>query len=148
MLARARSWWMLPLAAMGLAAGCRGETGARVDFVSVEVESQPGHVSGYEVVVRVELETRSSMSHVAPHVKLLARCDGKSDDGQLFWMSLSDAQPGERKVDQTKLFSMGSLTEPARQCELTLALEPGPDGPAYFCYAGGKTAAGRCPDPR
>ena len=84
------------------------------------------------------------MPHVAPHVNVLAKCDGTSDDGKLFWMTLSNAGPGERKVDETRLFEVRGLPDEITRCEITLALDPGPDPPAYYCYAGGKVVAGRC----
>jgi len=84
------------------------------------------------------------MPNVAPSVKVLADCGGKTDDDDAFFNDLSNARPGERKVDESKLFGMEGLAGPPERCEITLSLERGATPPQRFCYRSGETTPGAC----
>lgn len=99
---------------------------------------------GTAISVEIELETATSMPHVAPHVDVSARCDGHSDAGTAFFMSLSKLEPGARVIDTAALFRMGELKQPPAKCEIALQLT-GSGKPEKFCYRDEKTVAGACP---
>jgi hypothetical protein len=115
-----------------------------VRYVSVDAHAAAAHVSGHELVVSIELETTSRMPHVAPHVIVAARCGAAVDQAQAFFMNLSRALPGDRKIDTVELFGVSSFATPPERCELTLSLSEGATPPQRFCFQGGKTTPGAC----
>jgi hypothetical protein len=84
------------------------------------------------------------MPHVAPHVTVAARCGSAVDEGKAFFMDLSRAMPGDRKIDTVRLFGVQSFNTPPARCELTLSLSEGVTPPARYCFQGGRTAPGAC----
>lgn len=99
---------------------------------------------GTAISVEIELETKTSMPHVAPYVDVSARCDGHSDSEKAFFMSLSNLDAGARVIDTAALFEMGELKQPPATCEFALQLT-GSGAPEKYCYRDGKTIAGACP---
>ncbi len=99
---------------------------------------------GTALTVEIELETKTSMPHVPPHVDVSARCEGHSDSAQAFFMSLSNLGSGARVVDTAELFEMGELKVAPKSCEITLQLTGG-GKPEKFCYRDDKTVPGGCP---
>lgn len=98
---------------------------------------------GTALTVEIDLETKTSMPHVAPHVDVSARCEGHSDSAQAFFMSLSNLGSGARVIDTAELFEMGELKAPPKSCEITLQLTGG-GKPEKFCYRDDKTVPGAC----
>ncbi len=135
-------------AAVAFAVGCADvqarEERPAVAFVSVEARPTRSHVFGTSLTVEIELETKSAMPHVAPHVIVAARCADASDDAWAFFQSLSNAQAGDRKVDSVELFRASTFDGDPGRCELTLSLSEGATPPQRYCYDHGTTRAGRC----
>lgn len=115
-----------------------------VRYVSVDAHAAKAHVSGHELVVSIELETTSPMPHVAPHIKVAARCGSAVDQEQAFFMGLSRAMPGDRKVDTVELFGVDTFDTPPDRCELTLSLSEGATPPQRYCFQEGRTTPGAC----
>jgi hypothetical protein len=116
-----------------------------VTYVSVEARPQRAHVRGTSLAVEIELEAKTVMPHVAPHVIVAANCDGQSSGEEwAFFSTLSRAQPGDRKIDTVEMFKVGALDEAPQRCELTLTLSRGATQPARYCYERGATRAGKC----
>ena len=115
-----------------------------VNYISVEARPSKAHVRGTSLSVEIEVEATSSMSNVAPHVIVAARCGSQTDQAQAFFMTLSRAQPGDRKVDTVELFGIGAFETAPERCELTLTLSKGATQPQRYCYEQGATHAGRC----
>jgi len=115
-----------------------------VTYVSVDARPSKAHVGGTSLTVEIEVEATSAMPHVAPHVIVAARCADQSDDEKAFFMTLSDARAGDRKVDSVELFGVGAFDEAPERCELTLTLSEGATQPQRYCYERGTTRAGRC----
>ena len=116
-----------------------------VRYLSVDAQPAPAHVRGHELAVSIELEVTSRMPHVAPHVVVAARCGTSTDDTKAFFMDLSNAEPGDRKVATVRLFEVRTLGAPPDRCELVLSLSEGATPPQRFCHQGGRTAPGPCP---
>lgn len=116
-----------------------------VRYIAVDAHAAPAHVSGHELAVSIELETTSRMPHVAPHVKVAARCGSAIDEGKAFFMDLSNARPGDRKVDTVRLFGVRSFDTPPDRCELTLSLSESASPPQRYCFQRGRTTSGPCP---
>lgn len=116
-----------------------------VRYIAVDAHATPAHVSGHELAVSIELETTSRMPHVAPHVRVAARCGSAIDEGKAFFMDLSNARPGDRKVDTVRLFGVRSFDTPPERCELTLSLSEGASPPQRYCFQRGRTTPGACP---
>jgi len=114
-----------------------------VRYLSVTTRAAPT-AFGYELSVTTELEVIGRMPHVAPHVKVDAACGNQTDTENAFFMDLSDAQVGDRKVSTAKLFGMRELPDAPGQCEFTLSLTEGATGPERFCYQNGATTPGKC----
>jgi hypothetical protein len=102
------------------------------------------YVMGTSLSVEIELEATSAMPHVAPHVIVAARCGNETDDERAFFMMLSRARRGDRKVDTVELFRVGAFETPPERCDLTLTLSEGATQPQRYCYEHGATRAGRC----
>jgi hypothetical protein len=116
-----------------------------VRYDLVEARIAPAHVSGLKLAVEIELEVTSPMPHVAPHIVVRARCGNAHDEGDAFFMDLSNARPGDRKLDTIDLFEMDSFQTDPDRCELTLSMsEGGATPPQRFCYEGGRTVPGAC----
>ena len=115
-----------------------------VRYVAVDAHVLAAHVSGHALAVSIELETTSRMPHVAPHIKIAARCGSAVDEGQAFFMDLSKAMPGDRKVDTVELFGVTSFDTPPDRCELTLSLTKGATPPQRYCFQAGRTTPGAC----
>lgn len=107
-----------------------------VRYVTVDAHVAAAHAGGHELSVSIELETTSRMPHVAPHIKAAARCGSAVDEGQAFFMDLSRAMPGDRKVDTVELFRVDSFDTPPDRCELTLSLTDGATLPQRYCFQG------------
>jgi hypothetical protein len=60
-------------------------------------------------------------------------------------MDLSNAMPGDRKVDAVQLFRVRSFDTPPDRCELTLSLSEGATPPQRYCFQGNRTTPGACP---
>lgn len=116
-----------------------------VRYLAVTAATAPAHAGGYEVTVSIELEVTSRMPHVAPHVNVHARCGPSVDEDRAFFMDLSNAVPGDHKVDSARLFSARSFEAPPPRCELTLSLSEGATPPQKYCLQDGRTTAGPCP---
>lgn len=116
-----------------------------VRYVAVDAHVVAAHVGGHELAVSIELETTSHMPHVAPYVGVAARCGSVIDEGKAFFMGLSRAMPGDRKVDTVALFGVQSFDIPPERCELTLSLSEGATPPQRYCFQGGRTTPGACP---
>ena len=115
-----------------------------VRYVTVDAHVAAAHAGSHELVVSIELETTSRMPHVAPHVSVAARCGSAVDQGQAFFMDLSRAMPGDRKVDTVELFRVTSFDTPPDRCELTLSLTKGTTPPQRYCFQAGRTTPGAC----
>ena len=115
-----------------------------VRYIAVDAHVTDAHVRGHELAVTIELETTSRMPHVAPHLKVAARCGSAVDQDQAFFMDLSRALPGDRKVDTVGLFGVNSFATPPDRCELTLSLTEGATPPQRYCFQGGRTTPGAC----
>lgn len=113
-----------------------------VKYTRVEAMPSRAHM-GHELVVHVELETTSSMPHVAPHVEVAARCSDQADKRDGFFMSLSNAEKGATFTDDVHLFFVPNLREAPSRCELTLTLTEG-GGVERYCYDSGTTRPGAC----
>lgn len=116
-----------------------------VRYITVDASAVTAHVGGHELAVSIELETTSRMPHVAPHVRVSARCGPALDEDKAFFMDLSNARPGDRKVDTVRLFGIHPFDTPPDRCELTLALTEGASPPERYCFQGGRTTPGACP---
>lgn len=116
-----------------------------VRYIAVDAHAAPAHAGGHELAVSIELETTSPMPHVAPHVLVAARCGPATDEGKAFFMGLSKAMPGDRKVDTARLFRVRSFDTPPDRCDLTLSLSEGATQPQQYCFQGGRTTPGACP---
>ena len=96
------------------------------------------------LVVEIEIEVMSAMPHVAPTVMVEASCDGRVDSEWAFFLSLSNAESGDRKRDHVELFRVGWLDREPSSCELALALDDGDTEPHPYCYESGVTRPGPC----
>ncbi len=115
-----------------------------VRYVTVDAHVAAAHTGGHVLSVSIELETTSRMPHVAPHVGVAARCGSAVDQRQAFFMDLSRAMPGDRKVDTVELFGVDSFDTPPERCELTLSLTEGATPPRRYCFQAGRTTPGAC----
>ncbi len=115
-----------------------------VRYTAIEAHLTKAHTGGHALAVTIELETTSRMPHVAPHIKVAARCGSAVDEGQAFFMDLSRAMPGDLKIDTVELFGVQSFDTPPAQCELTLSLTEGATPPQRYCFQGGYTTPGAC----
>jgi hypothetical protein len=115
-----------------------------VRYLAVDTRVADAHTGGHELAVTIELETTSRMPHVAPHIKVAARCGSAVDQGKAFFMDLSRAMPGDRKIDTVELFRVHAFDTPPAQCELTLSLTEGATPPQRYCFQGGHTTPGAC----
>lgn len=115
-----------------------------VRYVTVDAHVAEAHTGGHELAVSIELETTSRMPHMAPHVEVAARCGSAVDEGKAFFMDLSRAMPGDRKVDTVELFDVKTFATPPERCELTLSLSKGATPPQRYCFQGGRTTPGAC----
>lgn len=116
-----------------------------VRYITVDAHTAAAHTGGHGLTVSIELETTSRMPHVAPHVLVAARCGSATDEGNAFFMHLSNAMPGDRKVDTVRLFGVRSFATPPDRCDLTLSLTEGATPPQRYCFQGGRTTPGACP---
>lgn len=134
---------------MLVVAACEARVTERptVSYVSVEARPSKAHVRGTSLTVELEIEATSAMPHVAPHVVVAGRCGDKSDQAKAFFMTLSNARVGDRKVDTVELFGVGAFDEAPTRCEITLTLSEGATQPARYCYENGTTRLGRCSSP-
>lgn len=115
-----------------------------VRYVTVDAHVAAAHTRGHELVVSIELETTSHMPHVAPHVEVAARCGTAVGKEKAFFMKLSRALPGDRKVDTVELFDVTTFDTPPERCELTLSLSEGATPPQRYCFQAGVTTPGAC----
>ncbi len=131
---------------MLLVAACdvRGTERPTVNYLSVDARPSKAHVGGTSLTVEIEVEATSAMPHVAPHVIVGARCADESDDRKAFFMTLSNAHAGDRKIDSVELFELGEFEVAPERCDITLTLSEGATQPQRYCYERGTTRAGRC----
>jgi hypothetical protein len=119
-----------------------------VTFLSVSVVPATGFVDGYELPVKISLEVNTKMSLVAPHIEVSSECKVGTetfiDKEQAFFMSLSEAAPGNQKEDIATLFKVNTLPKKPERCELTLQLTKGEGGPQKYCYQNDTTKEGKC----
>jgi hypothetical protein len=115
-----------------------------VRYTAVDAHVTAAHTGGHELVVTIELETTSRMPHVAPYVAVAARCGAAVDQGKAFFMDLSNALPGDHKIDTVELFGVDAFATPPDRCELTLSLSEGATPPQRYCFQAGHTTSGAC----
>jgi hypothetical protein len=116
-----------------------------VRYLDVDARVAPAFVRGQKLSVEIELETTSPMPNVAPHIVVAARCGNVHDEQDAFFMDLSNAAPGDRKLDTVDLFEADSFDAAPDECEITLSMSEGATQPQRYCYRGGKTTPGACP---
>ena len=119
-----------------------------VEYLSVEASPTPGHIDGYQLNVKISLVVKATMSNVAPHINVSASClsNGETYHSKedAFFMTLSKAQPNDKKQDDIQLFFLPTLPNKPTRCDLTLQLSEGRSEPHSYCYEDG-TKPGSCP---
>ncbi|MCC6992986.1 MAG: hypothetical protein IT370_00015 [Deltaproteobacteria bacterium] len=109
--------------------GADGRPAVRYLAVDMTATSTP---FGPALNVEIELQVQSSMRLAAPHVNVIAQCDGHTDKDTAFFSDLSHAEPGDRKIDVLTMFDHGELAAPPRSCELILSLSEGSTPPKRY----------------
>jgi len=109
--------------------GADGRPAVRYLAVDMQATTTP---FGPALTVEIELQVLSTMRLAAPHVNVIAKCDGYTDKDTAFFSDLSHAEPGDRKVDVITLFDHGELAAAPRSCELILSLSEGSTPPRRY----------------
>jgi hypothetical protein len=115
----------------------------QLEIVNVKASLGTSLVGDNTLEVRVDLQTKSSMPHVAPYVDVKAICLGASDEGKAFFMKLSGRGSGESLSDSITLFRVRPLQADA-ECELLLGASKGSPAQVQYCFKEGETRAGPC----
>ncbi len=114
-----------------------------VRYLAVDAHPGAAHTGGHDLAVTIELETTSRMPHVAPHIKIVARCGDATDKGQAFLHGSVQRQARRSQGGHVRLFEIRSFAAPPASCELTLSLSEGATPPQRYCFQGGPHAARR-----